>query len=98
MCISQNYPFLLENMNVDDYLVRSLVDSNVINTEEAKDILVGSLYTTSSAPPQHQAQMLLSIISTKQVEDFDRFLTALDVTGQGQVVKMLKDNLAIGKN
>ena len=97
-CITHQYIYLLENIEVTDNLLQGLVNINVISLEDRKVIEDIDVDICISTDPQHQVQTMLSFISSKSAENFDRFVKALDATGQVQVSKMLKDSLETGKN
>ena len=95
-CITHQYIYLLENIEVTDNLLQGLED--VISLEDRKVIEDIDVDICISTDPQHQVQTMLSFISSKSAENFDRFVKALDATGQVQVSKMLKDSSENGKN
>ena len=96
-CIADQYIYLLENLEVTDNLFQRLVDANVISVEDRKDINSDISYSKPWTSPLYPVQKLLSLVSNKSAKDFNRFVKALDATGQGQMSKILKDPLDMGK-
>jgi hypothetical protein len=74
--IRGNYIFLLEKLDVKySSLVAHLYDSDVLSCREREDI-------EAELTSTRQNQQLLAILSRKSSEHFDKFLEALDQSGQ----------------
>lgn len=77
--IQPHYTFLLENLVAKDSgLVGELYAVRVL-TKEERDII------TSKLTPVAQNEELLDMLSRKTKDHFDKFLDALDRTGQRHV-------------
>ena len=79
IAIRQNYVFLVDRLDVKHSgLVSELYQAGVLTTEEC-DII------SSEARSFTQNDKLLSMLSRKTKDQFDKFLNALDKTGQQHV-------------
>ena len=77
--LREHYLFLLDTLDAKHSgLVRRLLQVDVLSKEEARSINIEVL-------PTRQNEKLLSILSGKIKEQFDKFLEALDKTGQQRV-------------
>ena len=77
--LREHYVFLLDALDAKHSgLVRRLQQAEVLSKDEARSI-------NSEVLPMRQNEKLLSILSGKIKEQFDKFLEALDKTGQQRV-------------
>ena len=77
--IQQHYLFLVENLDVKySGLVGELYQAEVLSREEREAVSSELISFT-------QNEKLLSILSRKTTDQFDKFLDALDNTGQQHV-------------
>ena len=68
--IQQHYNFLLDNLNADCLLLGRLYQSEVLSIEELETI-------NSEKVSSRQNEKLLSMLSSKTKDQFDKFLDAL---------------------
>ena len=88
--IHSHYIYLINEINVEFMLLEYMWADNVISSMEKEEI-------KSRGSSFSQKQKLLSLIAMKPADVFERFLKALDVSGQGHVTKILKGESLIGK-
>jgi len=86
--IQKNYKYLLAQLEVNrSGLLDQLYEDGVINETEKESI-------SSQAPSHEQNRMLLHLLTRKPKDHFDRFLDALDSTGQHYVRTQIDDRTA----
>ena len=82
--IRQNYAWLTESLDSDSGLLTSLVAKEVLTQREYEKIIF-------EKDRFKKNEELLSTISRKPVEDFDKFIAALNETSQGHITRKLKE-------
>jgi len=89
--IRSNYIDLIDMLDCQHMLLGHLWADDAISYSEWQDI-------TSQETSLRQTQKLLSLIAMKPKETFERFLAALNSTGQTHVSRKLTDNSTTGKH
>ena len=82
--IRQNYDWLTESLDPDSGLLTTLYAQEVLSQREYGQIV-------SEKDRFVKNEILLSIISRKSVDDFKKFITALNDTSQGHIGKRLTE-------
>ena len=76
--IQRHYVYLVETLDVRCGLLDQLLSANVVKQAEWESVNAESTPTT-------QTEMLLSVLCRRTSDQFDKFLEALDTTGQQHV-------------
>jgi len=84
-----HYNYVVKNMEVKPLLTH-LSTSDVISPVDMYDM-------SSERDPRRQVHLLISLVVLKPAEDFDRFIVALERTGQSHVKQVVLDDSTIGK-
>ena len=83
--IRRNFMWLSENMDAENGLISLLYQNNVLTVRERESIFC---FKDSF----QKNDFLLGMISKKSLEDFEKFLGALDETNQGHLAKRLRES------
>ena len=86
--IRRHYSFLIDNIDIEP-VIYQLYAEDVLSSIEKEDIRSANTRT-------NQVQKLLSLIAMKPQNNFDRFLTTLDLTQQRHVSEVLMGKSAKG--
>lgn len=81
--IRRNFMWLSENMDAESGLISLLYQQNVLTVRERESIF--SIIDTFQ-----KKEFLLGMLSKKSPEEFEKFLNALEDTGQGHLAKKLR--------
>lgn len=82
--LQQHYTFLLETVDTfHSQLLNQLLSAEVLESAECDDI-------KSVSYPTRRTELLLSVLGRKSRDQFERFILALEQTGQGHVASTLR--------
>lgn len=81
--IRRNFMWLSEKMDIEYGLISLLYQQNVLTVRE-REFILGIVDTFQ------RKEFLLGLLSKKSVQEFDKFLEALEASGQSHLTKRLR--------
>jgi len=89
--IKQNYKHLLARLEIKNSGVLNQLFADEVISEREKELI------SSQATSYEQNEELLSVLIRKTKDHFDKFLDALDSTGQRHICRYIEDKAANAK-
>ena len=81
--IRRNFIWLSEKLDTESGLISELYQQNVLTARER-----GLIFCTNNT--FQKSELLLGMLSKKSPEDFEKFIEALEVTGQRHLTEKLR--------